>query len=36
VRAVADVNPRGVRMHHLEAGIGRLQTTGAFFPLLPI
>ena len=36
VRAVADVNPRGVRMHHLEAGIGRLQTTGEFFPLLPI
>jgi hypothetical protein len=36
VTAVADVNARGIRMHHRESGIGGLQPPGEFFALLAV
>jgi hypothetical protein len=35
MRAVADVDPRGVGVHHLESGIGGLQATGQLSAWLP-
>ena len=36
VSAVADVNTRGVGMHHLKSRIGGLQTAGELFALLAV
>jgi hypothetical protein len=36
VHAVADVDPRGVGMHHLKAGIGGLQAASQFSALLAV
>jgi hypothetical protein len=36
VGAVADVDARGVRMHHVETGISDLQPASEFFALFTI
>ena len=36
MRAVADVDPGGVGMHHVQARVLGPEPPGQFFPLLPV